>query len=209
MRLDLHIHTKYSRDSRLSPEEIIRVAKKRGLEGIAIADHDTITGGIETLKVNEDPDFAVIAGSEVHTDRGEIIGYFLNEEINSRELYEVVDEMRAQDAIISIPHPLDIFRFSRLNPNEEILKRVDCIEVFNSRCVLSRFNEDAKKLAEEGNFAMTAGSDAHALSEIGAAGVILSKDEDIREAILKNEKTFGRCSPAYVHVFSTLTKIWR
>lgn len=42
MKYDLHIHSKYSSDGVLEPERIIKIATKRGLNGIAITDHDTI-----------------------------------------------------------------------------------------------------------------------------------------------------------------------
>ncbi|MFQ5976059.1 MAG: PHP domain-containing protein [Candidatus Hydrothermarchaeales archaeon] len=207
MKLDLHIHTKYSKDSNSDTKEVIKVSKKRGLDGIAVTEHNTIRGGVEAQKHNEDPDFTVIVGSEVHTEKGEVIGYFLNEEIKSRSVYEVIDEMREQDAVIVIPHPYDIFRFSSLKPEDDILKRVDCIEAFNARCTFSRFNKKAKELAENSGLGITAGSDAHTLSEIGAGGVVLSGKVGLREEILKNRETFGKASPFYVHVYSTMTKI--
>lgn len=207
MRLDLHIHTKYSKDSNMDTLKVIKVSKKRGLNGIAIVDHGTIRGGAEARKLNDDLNFTVIIASEVHTDRGEVIGYFLNEEIKSKDLYEVIDEMRTQDAVIAVPHPFDVFRFSTLKPDEDILKRVDCIEVFNARCTFSRFNKKAKELVEDTELGMTAGSDAHILSEIGAGGVLLPGKASVREEILKNKETFGKASPFYVHIYSTLIKI--
>ncbi len=207
MRLDLHIHTKYSKDSNLDTSEVIKVSKKRGLDGIAVTEHNTIQGGVKAQKLNDDPDFKVIIGSEVHTNRGEVIGYFLNEEIKSRDLYEVIDEMCAQDAVIAIPHPYDVFRFSTLKPDEDILKLVDCIEAFNARCTFSRFNRRAKELAGNTGLAMTAGSDAHTLSEIGAGGVLLPGEAGIRDEILKNREVFGKVSPFYVHFYSTMAKI--
>ncbi|MEM2098035.1 MAG: PHP domain-containing protein, partial [Methanothrix sp.] len=37
MRFDLHIHSRYS-DGRASVEEILRVARRKGLSGIAVTD---------------------------------------------------------------------------------------------------------------------------------------------------------------------------
>ncbi len=81
MMFDLHIHSKYSHDSYLSPPQIIKIAEKRGLDGIAITDHNTLKGGIETSKINNKDDFIVIVGSEIKTEYGDVIGLFLNEEI--------------------------------------------------------------------------------------------------------------------------------
>jgi predicted metal-dependent phosphoesterase TrpH len=209
LKLDLHVHTTHSKDSNSKTQDVIKVSKKKGLNGIAVTEHNTIKGGKKAQKLNKDPEFTIIVASEVHTDKGEIIGYFLNEEIKSRNLYEVIDEMRSQDAVISIPHPYDPLRFSSLKPDKEILKRVDCIEAFNARCIFSRFNKNAKILAEKNNIGMTAGSDAHTLQEIGAGGVILPENSDIRKEILKNQITFGNASPVYVHIYSTMAKIMK
>ena len=43
MKADLHIHTNKS-DGSLSPEEVVRWAKNKGLDVMAITDHDTVAG---------------------------------------------------------------------------------------------------------------------------------------------------------------------
>ena len=68
MRIDLHIHSRYSSDGVLDPEEIIEIARRRGLDGIAITDHNTVRGGLEA-KRHETEDFTVIAGAEVLTEK--------------------------------------------------------------------------------------------------------------------------------------------
>lgn len=205
MKLDLHIHTKYSWDCRLEPYEIVKTAKHLGLDGIAILDHGTIKGGVETKKF-EDKELKVITGSEVRTDKGEVIGYFLNEEIESTELFEVIDEIKAQDGIACIPHPFDSFRASRLTPYKEMARGIDAIEGFNSRCIMNRFNDKAIKFAKKYNLPITAGSDAHTAREIGNAGIIINPEDELRKSILKGE-IFGKLSPPYLHVISTLAKI--
>ncbi len=209
MKIDMHIHTCNSSDSSLKPDEIVKIAKMRGLQGVAIADHGTIKGGVETKKANMDEDFLVIVGSEVRTERGEIIGYFLNEEVKSKCPGEVIDEIKAQDGIVCIPHPFDLFRLSRLKGIEDVLDRVDLLEVFNARCLLNSANKKAERLAKAQKLAMSAGSDAHTRYEIGKAGIILDGGKDVREAILKNTRVFGKRSPPFVHLYSTFYKVVR
>jgi predicted metal-dependent phosphoesterase TrpH len=177
MKLDLHIHSKYSGDCRMEPEDILKAAEKVGLDGVAVTDHDTVKGGLEASRI--DSDIKVIVGAEIRTDRGEVIGYFLNEEIEKRELFEVTDAIKDQGGIVCIPHPFDIFRISKLKPKDELLGPVDCIEVLNSRCVVSALNEKARRFAKERGLGMTAGSDAHTISEIGTSGVIVDSLEDV------------------------------
>jgi len=201
MRFDLHIHSRYSKDSNLHPKVILNTAKLRGLDGIAVTDHNTIKGGVEASKIAEN--IEVIVGAEIKTNKGEIIGYFLNEEIKSRSFWEVIDEMRSQGAMISIPHPFDFFRINRLRFNEEMLKAVDAIEVINSRCVFDKFNRKALELAEKYGLRKTAGSDAHSVDEIGASGVVADSINDIIEGRIS---FFGGRTSAMDLIFTRIKK---
>ena len=78
MKYDLHIHTHHSACSILKPKTILKIAKKVGLDGIAVADHNTIKGGQEVSKANKDKNFEVIPGIEVSTDRGHVLGLYVN-----------------------------------------------------------------------------------------------------------------------------------
>ena len=62
---------------------MVKKAIEQGLSGIAVTDHNTIRGGVEAKKY-ETSDFEVIVGSEIMTDRGEVIGLFLSEEVKSK-----------------------------------------------------------------------------------------------------------------------------
>lgn len=80
MKYDFHTHTKYSADGYVEPKILVKVAAKVGLTGIAVTDHNTINGGLEAKKY-ENNEIEVIVGSEILTDKGEVIGIFLTEEI--------------------------------------------------------------------------------------------------------------------------------
>jgi len=168
MIADLHIHSKYSYDSLLQPGKIIKVAKKRDLDIIAITDHDTIRGGIETQKMNHDKDFHVIIGCEINTEVGDIIGLNLNQEIKSRNSIEVIEEIKDQGGYVILPHP---FRGHKLN--EYIISHSDAIEVFNSRSSIEE-NDQALSLAKKYNKGFSAGSDAHFALEIGMGRVSIN-----------------------------------
>jgi len=83
MLYDLHVHTTAS-DGLSSPEEVIAMAVKRGLAGLAITDHDTIDGIEPARKFIEDTGISIdfIPGIELNTDYGEaevhILGYFID-----------------------------------------------------------------------------------------------------------------------------------
>lgn len=208
MKYDMHIHSKYSSDGILDVKEIVKIAIKRGLNGIAVTDHNTIKGGLEAKKYENDS-LKVIIGSEIMTEKGEVIGLFLSEEIRPGIFQDVINDIRDQNGIIIIPHPFDEMRHSSFQPAEEDIKFIDCIEGFNSRCLFQKYNKNAREFAKKHNMVITAGSDAHFLNEIANAGII-TEIEDIREAFVKKEiEIFGKRSSFMNHGLTKGLKLWR
>lgn len=208
MIYDLHIHSENSSDGILNVRNIVEIAIRKKLSGIAITDHNTIKGGLKAKKY-ETKDFKIVIGSEISTERGDVIGLFLSEEIKSNDFYKVISEIKDQNGIIVIPHPFDDSRHSAVHPTKDDEKIIDCIEGFNSRCIFQKYNKKAVKFAEKYNLTITAGSDAHFANEIGNAGII-TDSEDLREAILKNEiRIFGKQSSIVNHVGTKAIKLWR
>ena len=206
MKIDLHIHSKYSHDGVLEPWEIVKIAKERGLDGIAITDHDTIKGG-EEAKKHETSDFKVIIGAEIMTENGEITGLFLIEEVKSMRLQDVIAEIKAQGGMVIVPHPFDRLRHSAFHITGEYVGLVDAIEGFNSRCVFQRYNRKAVEFAARHKLPVVGGSDAHYANEIGLGGIITESD-DIRKAIMDNNLTlFGRRSSVMNHVRTKARKL--
>lgn len=185
MRYDLHIHTYNSPCSILRPKTILKISKKIGLDGIAVADHNTIKGGIEVSKANKDRNFEVIPGIEVSTDKGHILGLYVNKEIKSEEFFTVADEIKKQGGIVILAHPFRLLPHLRSKIKEiNIKKYLDAIECYNART--SYFgNRSAIKFAEKFNLTKTAGSDAHFSFEIGRCITIF--DGDLRDAIRKKK----------------------
>ena len=75
MKLDLHIHSKYSYDSFSEPSKIVKMAKRKGLDVISITDHDNMNA---YKKFQDKLDITVVRGMEIKTDMGDITGLFLN-----------------------------------------------------------------------------------------------------------------------------------
>ncbi len=180
MKFDLHMHTNYSKDCKMEPSTIVNYAMKLGLDGIAVTDHETIKGGLAVKKIAP-KELDIIVGSEIKTDRGEVIGYFIEDEIPGGTLYDVVDQIKNQNGLAIAPHPFDLFRPNSLLPTDEDSKILDGLEVFNSRCMLHKTNKSAEKFAKKYGLITTAGSDAHTLDEIGNSGVEVDDIEDIRK----------------------------
>ncbi|CAG1004173.1 hypothetical protein METP1_03133 [Methanosarcinales archaeon] len=208
MKYDLHTHSKYSSDGILESKEIKKTAIKNGLNGIAITDHNTIKGGLEAKKY-ETKELKIVIGSEISTDRGDVIGLFLSEEIKSNDFYGVISEIKDQNGVVIIPHPFDESRHSALHPTDKDRKYLDCIEGFNSRCIAQKYNNKAIEFGKKHKIPITAGSDAHFANEIGNAGII-TDSEDLLEAIIRNEiRIFGKQSSILNHVGTKAIKLWR
>jgi predicted metal-dependent phosphoesterase TrpH len=82
IKVDMHVHTSYSKDGLLAPEEIVVKCQQKGLGALAITDHNTLAGA---LAVRDVAPFPVIVGQEISTSQGEVVGLFLEEEV-SRDL---------------------------------------------------------------------------------------------------------------------------
>jgi len=200
MKYDLHIHSNYSRDGIVNIKDIVKTALKRNLSGIAITDHNAIKGALEAKKY-ETKDFKVVVGSEISTERGDVIGLFLSKEIKSNKFHNAISEIREQNGIIIIPHPFDEARLA-CHPTKDDINIINGVEVFNSRCLSQKYNAKAAKFAEKHKLTVTAGSDAHFKHEIGRAGII-TESEDLYEAILENETNiFGEHS-SIINYFGT------
>lgn len=207
MRYDLHTHSKYSRDGWVEPETLVKTAMKKGLSGIAVTDHNTIEGGLKA-KEFETENFEVVVGSEISTERGEVTGLFLSEEVVSRNFLGVIHEIREQNGLVVLPHPFDELRGNGIAPVDEDAKLVDYIETFNSRCFRTRYNEMAAEYAKKHGLKTLGGSDAHFAHEIGRAGV--NTDDDLHDAFKRGNFTvFGERSSLMNLGMTKVLKIWR
>ncbi len=208
--VDLHCHTVHSPDSLIRPVRLLEICERKGIERLAITDHNTIEGALEAAAL--DPT-RFIVGEEIKTTEGELLGYFMQERIPPRlSPEETIGRLRDQGAFISVAHPLDPLRggaWSEVNLRR-ILPLVDALEVFNARTLGSAPNDRAKALAEEAGLLGTAGSDAHGYVEVGRAGLRLPAFEDavtMKEA-LNNAEVVGRLSSPFVHLISRYA-VWR
>ncbi len=86
--VDLHTHSTFS-DGTLSPKEIVELAERIGLKGVALTDHDTIDGLDEFLSV--DTEIELVPGLEIscqHKNTLHMLGYYIDR--NNSELLETL-----------------------------------------------------------------------------------------------------------------------
>jgi len=215
MKIDLHCHSYYSNDGISSPEKLIKTGLKKGLDGIALTDHDTTKSWEEAIKVAKKLNAILILGQEIKIKKegktiGEILGYFLKEEINpeGKSGDEVIAEIKRQGGIAIISHPFGWKKpFLEL---EKYLRLVDGIEVFNSRSQTKKGNQKALQFAQKNNLSMTAGSDAHSYFEVSNAYIEaeVKNLQELKEAILNRQvKIIGHQSPIFVQIFAIIGKL--
>ncbi|MGQ0797554.1 MAG: CehA/McbA family metallohydrolase [Methanobacteriota archaeon] len=166
MLLDLHNHTRYSPDSRVAPRDLVERARHRGLQGLAVTDHNSI-GGLREAEGAAGDRFVVIPAVEVSTRDGHVLAYGVREPV-PRDLgvVETIERIVALGGVAVAAHP---YRFwSGLGPVATTSGRFHAYETANAR-TLRRGNVRAKALARARRVGETGGSDAHFLDEVGLA----------------------------------------
>jgi hypothetical protein len=172
VRVDMHSHTMWSGDSTTTVDELVTAVDESGVDVLFITDHNAIAGANEVAGAVA---CRVIAGEELRTPAGELIGLFLNERLpTGANPVEVAELIRAQGGVVYVPHPFDPVRRNLAEPALYDLARrglIDAVEVLNSKTSLASLNARAREFADEFGLAPGAGSDAHVPDAIGAACV--------------------------------------
>ena len=193
LRVEFHCHTNVSKDSLVTPQRLVSTCHRKGIDRIVVTDHNSIRGALQAKELAPD---LVIVGEEIMTDKGEILAAFVQEEIPPYlPAMEVIERLRKQDAFISVSHPFDIYRSGGWDPDDlkSIVPYVDAVEIFNSRCFVKTFNENAQEFARQHNLAGTVGSDAHSTFEIGQAILLLEPFQDTRSLISAMQSAESIC----------------
>jgi len=172
MKADLHVHSRYSKDAVSSLKSILKTAKKKKLDIVAITDHDTIEGAKEAQKMAPYFGLEVIIGEEIKSKQGDIIALFIKEEIKSgRSALYTLREIHQQGGLTIAPHPNNWF-LEGISAKSllKVFGELDAIEILNGswlgkfgRKEMSRLNKAIFQLAPVG------GSDAHIASQVGCS----------------------------------------
>jgi predicted metal-dependent phosphoesterase TrpH len=200
LRADLHVHTMHSRvnndlaflrsrDCYSRPADVYRVAKARGMDLVAITDHDSIDGCLELLEAR--PDAAdVIVGEEISCRMPRsnievhIAAYGMTEALHREvqrlraNVFDVIACLRDAHVFFALNH---LFHFYRgqvpLADYLRLLEQVPALEARNGT-MLRAHNELVERLltgtrssapgrSGRTRLAAVAGSDAHTLRRVG------------------------------------------
>jgi predicted metal-dependent phosphoesterase TrpH len=193
LKLDLHIHSQYSEDGAGTPEEIIKSLKKKGLNGMAITDHNTVKGGLKALKLAP-KDFIVIPGIEISTSDGHMLALNVKEDV-TRDLTveETVEQIIDMGGTPVVPHLFRNMSGIRTNNLKKIYKKIPTIEVYNA-CSLAQTNLKITKIAKELDLGGIGGSDSHHPEYVGYAYTTVDTtnlDLDSVISEINKKKTWG------------------
>ena len=187
-KMDSHIHSKYSPDSKSKLEDIFKVAKKKDIEIIGISDHNTVEGSKKAQKLSKDYNLLVIPSIEVSTLEGHILGFGCEENIK-RDLQaaETIDLIHDQGGLAIIPHPYCFYRHGLLCKENYKELKIDAIETKNARFIIGYCNNKAKKLSKKENLPGLGASDAHFYKFVGDCYSKIDCEKDI-DSVLKSIK---------------------
>lgn len=187
--IDFHVHTASSFDSLTPARAAIEVARRRGLNGIAITDHDTVRGAFEAIKANPYPDFLIIPGIEVKSDVGDVIGLFVREDVRSRNLPDVIAEIHDQGGLAYMPHPIRTFGAPAMPHVHACRTDIDLWERYNGRYDGEEI-ASAGRIFEELNVEPSlCGSDAHFPWEVGIFRTLLPGIPSSAQTLMELSRT--------------------
>ncbi len=196
LKIDLHVHTCYSHDAFITLQDVVNCSKKRGLDGIAVTDHDTLQGA---FKLSRESELIVIPGVEITTLQGHVLALNITRPIPPRlALSETIQRIHDAGGLAVAPHITAVGKASLGLGKVTRSLQLDAIEVINSASFpffLSTYL--SRRLACELSLPQTAGSDSHVPQTIGMAYTLIDSDPEVGEIIraIKRGATLPMGSP--------------
>jgi predicted metal-dependent phosphoesterase TrpH len=215
LNIDLHCHSFFSGDGVSSPEQMIASAKRKGLHGFALTDHNTCDGtqylldkGLMRADGLPVDGFLILPGVEVTTADGHLlcIGAMLPN-LKGTPAIEVCKVIHEHGGLAIPPHPYDLFRAGIRQTVLDMIE-IDGLEVFNAATTLKRYNHQAFEYAQMRKLPMTAGSDAHHEAAMGTAYTILHTEDFSVKGVLAQIVKSTELNQKYLRPQDSLRKTW-
>jgi predicted metal-dependent phosphoesterase TrpH len=210
IKADLHVHTTYSKDSLITPKELVYYSKKSGLNAVAVTDHNYLEGA---YKIAKETDFLIIPGMEVSSSDGHIMALNVKGLIpRGLSAIETVERIHDADGIAIACHPFVLFKGCL---KENVHSSFDAIEIINARAFpFKRSVKKATQTADRLKLPRVGGTDAHYGPQIGYGYTVIEVAEPtvdaIAEAIVKgNCQPCGRAVPLTLNLMQEFQRLKR
>lgn len=205
--IDLHTHTHpLSYDSELTPDDLVEAARRAGLDGVCLTEHDFFWDAEKARDLGRRHDFLVIPGIEVNTEFGHIVVFGLERFVyGMHRLNDLVSMAEAAGGAMVAAHPYRRqlpFELKESGDYSEALARAvqndayrhaHAIETYNGRGS-GRQNEFSLDVCADAGLPQTAGSDSHHVSDVGKCATEFEAPiSGLRDLI--EELRAGRCRP--------------
>lgn len=195
MLVDLHIHEcTFSKDSKNSLKEIVESAKKKGLDGVCITDHDSMGLKETAEKYSKEVNFPIFVGVEVLTNQGDILAFGIDKIPDKKlDAQQFIDYVKELNGVCFSAHP---FRNNNRGLEENLLyvKGLDGIEVLNGNTDL-KANQKALEYCKILGMQAIGASDSHSEKTLGKYATKLPKWANNLEEFIDVLK-LGQCKPA-------------
>ena len=213
---------------------IVSILKRKGVSGFCLTDHDQWDAIPLFRRLCKDNGLLFIPGCEIQTrdpKLGEILTYFSEEPLKTRNYLELCDEARSSGCLVFLSHPFDLIRqnwvYKKRNGRKPIFiekdfrKNINGLECINARNLILSSNRYATSWANDLNLSKVGGSDAHSAMEIGEAFGTFNLQqtvepkgsnehilEEIRKQLVNNQCQPGRFlnNRILIHLFNVLKK---
>lgn len=220
LNFDLHCHSRFSSDGVAEPEDIVAEARRKGLHGFAITDHNTCEcvdyferAGLLNQEGTPVGGILIIPGQEITTSAGHLLALGVKiPDVKGISPQEAIEMIHSLGGLAVPPHPYDFFR---AGIREKLLLEldIDALEVFNAASTLKRYNRQAYAFAKKYQLPMTASSDAHHADAVGVSYTRLDADEfnvaGVLSAIVKQNELEQRYLTARDAFKKTFNNLWR
>jgi len=186
MRIDLHIHTRpRSPCSAIDPADLLREARRAGLDGLCLTEHQNRWNEGELRALAGDAGIQIFQGNEITTNQGDVLVFGYAQDVRGVvPIQDLHGDVKAGGGLMIAAHPFRgflLFGITQLRMDVQqashraIFQYVDGLEIFNCK-LTDPENQMARQVAERLGLLGVAGSDAHRLDEVGRCVTILERE---------------------------------
>ncbi len=196
MFIDTHMHEMtYSKDSFLRLDEMVQIAKQKGLGAICITDHDSMGLKDYAAEYTARTGFPVFVGIEFFSLQGDIVAFGIEDYPKERvPAQEFIDFVKGQGGVCFAAHP---FRNNNRGLEEylRVVRGLDGLEVLNGSTLPDACRKAALYAKELGLFTLGS-SDCHVPDKVGVCATYFPEEVNTMEEFLEVFKK-GQMKPAY------------